>query len=260
MKSLFLLFLFFFLFPARSSETSPPEAQQLHAEVIKEYPHDETAYTQGLEFYESDLYESTGLYGQSSLRKVDETTGETLQKIDRDTTYFAEGITVAENKIYQLTWKSEKVFIQPLLGSDLKGPTTVLSYEGEGWGLCYDEHRYLIRSDGSDQLYFHERDTFKVSRSLEVTLDGKSLSKLNELECVNGFVWANIFESSTIVKIDSTTGQVLDVVDVSELVARHKKSPEKVLNGIAYNEQTGTFWITGKKWDTLYEVEFLPNS
>jgi glutaminyl-peptide cyclotransferase len=217
------------------------------------YPHDATAYTQGLLWHEGSLYESTGLYGQSSLRRVETTSGRVEKAIDLTADLFGEGLELVEDRLYQLTWREGVALEWSLEGFE---PVARYSYGGEGWGLCYASGR-LIRSDGSDHLFFHAPEDFSPRGSVAVRLRGEPVARLNELECAEGWVYANIYGSERIVRIDADTGRVDAVIDASGLV-----DPELaragVLNGIAYNAERRTFYLTGKHWSKLFEVVFLP--
>ena len=233
--------------------TANPES--LRVEVIGAMPHDQQAFTQGLLLHEGLLYESTGINGRSSLRAVDPVNGVVLRRRDLDQEYFAEGLARVGNELIQLTWQSETAFRYNLDDFSL---IEELSYEGEGWGLCYDgEH--LIRSDGTDKLFFHDPETFQVLREVSVTRRGQPQTGINELECVGGDLYANIFQSDMIVRIDLTTGIVLSEIDASGLLTESEQQSADVLNGIAYDPESGNFLITGKLWPRLFEVRFVPD-
>lgn len=223
------------------------------ADVVARYPHDSQAYTQGLEFVDGVLLESTGLTGQSTIRLVEPTTGEVLDSALLPNELYGEGATVVDDQIYQLTWKDEILLVHSL---DNLAEETRVSYSGEGWGLCATD-QHLIMSDGSDRLTFRHRQTFEQLGSVQVTSRGEPLSKLNELECVGDRVWANIWQSNLLVSIDPETGVVDGEVDLSPLVPDGvlAAGTDNVTNGIAYNRETGRFWLTGKRWPVMYEVE-----
>lgn len=228
----------------------------LMPEVLHTYPHDSGAYTQGLLLHEGVLYESAGKYGESRLRKVDLTTGETLQEVPVDPIFFAEGLALVEDKLIQLTWKEEVAFVYDL---DSFEQTGTLEYTGEGWGLCYDGEA-IYMSDGSSTLFVRDPETFELLDQIPVTVDGLAVEDLNELECVGETIYANVYLQNFIVEIEKATGQVTAVVDASNLLTSEESSAlqsGEVLNGIAYDPEKEVFYITGKHWPTLFEVQFV---
>ncbi len=222
--------------------------------MVATYPHDPEAFTQGLVFEDGRLFESTGLRGSSTLREVDLETGTVVRSIDLDDRYFGEGLELVDDRLIQLTWQSQTAFVHDRDTFELLG---TFEYPTEGWGLCRDGDR-LVMSDGSPELVFRDPDTFESAGSVTVTLDGQPVEGLNELECVDGDVWANVWLTDTIVRIDPGSGTVTGVVDASELEADRPADDSGVLNGIAYDEATGRLQVTGKLWSTVYEVEFVP--
>jgi glutaminyl-peptide cyclotransferase len=218
--------------------------------VIAETPHDPAAFTEGLVFDGPALYESTGQLGQSQLRELDPATGAVLRAAPLQPDLFGEGIAVVGDRIWQLTWQNgvalewDKASFTPL---------RQVPMNGEGWGLCYDGNR-LVRSDGTDRLRFHDPTSFAESGSVAVTYQGKPLTGLNELECVEGQVWANVFPTDQIVRIDPATGEVGAVVGV-RLFNDAGRSKDQVLNGIAY-AGAGEFLLTGKYWPAMFRVRF----
>lgn len=223
--------------------------------VVHTYPHDPDAFTQGLVCLDGQLLESTGLNGQSSLRRVDLATGRVLQQIRIPAHYFAEGMTVLGGKIYQLTWQSRKGFVYDLASFALEKE---FAYAGEGWGLTTDG-RSLILSDGTDQLRFLDPATLTVTRTVAVTRDGQPLRLLNELEFIRGEVYANIWQSHTVARIDPATGRVRGVIDFSGLLPAADRTPTTdVLNGIAYDAAADRLFVTGKHWPKLFEVRLTP--
>jgi glutaminyl-peptide cyclotransferase len=226
--------------------------ERLGVRVIRRYPHQRDAFTQGLVWHDGDLYESTGMSGHSSLRLVELETGTVLRRRDDDPTLFAEGLALAGDLLYQITWYDGRAFV--FRRADF-APIREHSYEGEGWGLCYDGAG-LVMSDGSDQLFFRDPETFAVRRAVRVTFEGKSMDRLNELECVAGEVWANVWLTDTIVRIDPRDGRVIAVVDASGLLTADERRGTDVLNGIAWMPERGHFLVTGKYWPWLFEVEF----
>lgn len=225
----------------------------LAPEVISVRPHDPQAFTQGLILYEGLIYESTGHYGESTLRAVDPQTGEVLRAADVPEAYFAEGLERVGDRLIQLTWKEEKAFVYDL---ETFAPVGVFDYEGEGWGLCYDGET-LFRSDGSAVIALHDPETFEVVAWGRVTLQGVPVERLNELECVGDYLYANVWQSDAILKIDKTNGNVVAIVDASGLLTPEEAAQSDVLNGIAYDPETDTFLITGKNWPKVFEVRFV---
>ena len=217
--------------------------------VVNSYPHDTAAFTQGLIYLDGHIYEGTGQRGASSLRKVDLESGDVLQQSNLDAQYFGEGITVFGDKIYQLTWTSGDVLIYDKESFALEN---TLSIAGEGWGLTHDG-THLIMSDGSSTLRYLDPETLEVVKSVTVTDGGIDVDRLNELEFINGEVWANVWKSPTIVRIDPESGVVNSRIDLSEI--NQQTGMDDVLNGIAYNSATDQIFVTGKNWNELYEIE-----
>ena len=223
-------------------------------QVLETYPHDAGAFTQGLLLENGHFYESTGLYGQSTLREVIPQTGEVLREVKVPSEYFAEGLTLVGNRLIQITWKAGEAFVYNL---DTFEQTGTFTYDGEGWGICYDGEN-LIMSDGSSTLTRRDPETFAVLGKTEVKLRGEPVTMLNELECVDGFVYANIWQSDKIVKI-ADSGQVVQEIDASNLLSsaeRAQLGPDAVLNGIAYDPEANTFYLTGKLWPKVLGVRF----
>jgi glutaminyl-peptide cyclotransferase len=231
-----------------------PDVVRLVPQVVATVPHDPTAFTQGLEEYEGVLLESTGQYGESDRRRVDLVTGEVLSRVPLPSDHFGEGLTVADGRLYQLTWQEGLAHVaDPETLEPLGEP---LAYTGEGWGLCFDgEH--LVMSDGSDRLRLRDPSTFELLWDVPVTRDGEPVPFLNELDCGRGLVWANVWLTTDIVAIDLDTGQVRAVVDASALVP-DGVGDDAILNGIARRPDGDTFWLTGKYWPVLYEVRLVP--
>lgn len=225
--------------------------------VINTYSHDPGAFTQGLLLYDGKLYESTGIKGRSTLRLVDLKSGEVIQSYSMPDKYFGEGITVVNGNIVQLTWRSGTGFVYNM--DDLK-PVGRFNYEGEGWGITSDD-KHLIMSDGSATLKFLDPHTFKVVGELEVHDKGRKVRMLNELEYVEGEIYANIFGADRIARIDPVTGRVTGWVDLSGLLTKEdKKKRVDVLNGIAYDKENKTLLVTGKLWPKLFEIEIIPSN
>lgn len=229
-----------------------PEA--LRVRVVERRPHDTSAFTQGLLWHESELYESTGLEGESTVRRVDLATGEVRQRIDLPGDFFAEGLALVGDRLFQITWQDGKAFVYDRRTFE---KVAEHSYEGEGWGLCWDGTD-LVMSDGSDRLFFRDPETFAVRRTVRVTKVGRPLRYLNELECVDGKVWANVWQRDEIVRIDPTSGVVEATVDASGLLTPEERRRTDVLNGIAWIPERRRFVITGKLWPWTFEVELIP--
>jgi glutamine cyclotransferase len=219
--------------------------------VLAKFPHDPAAFTQGLLYADGLFYESAGLYGQSTLRKVDPETGAVLLEKRLDAQYFAEGLALLEGKLYQLTWKENTGFIYD--PQDFRQLGT-FSYPTEGWGLTTDGSS-LILSDGSATLYFLDPQTLQTTRALQVNLDGAPLDRLNELEYIRGEIYANIWYKDLIARIDPASGEVVGVIDCGSLRdGEGAPAPNDVLNGIAYDARGDRLYITGKNWPWIYEV------
>jgi glutamine cyclotransferase len=220
-------------------------------EIVKVYPHDANAFTQGLVFRDGRFLESTGQEGQSSLRQVDLDSGQTLRKIDLAPQYFGEGITVLNNKIYQLTWQHHIGFVYDYSTFERLGD---FNYEGEGWGLTTDGQS-LILSDGSNRLRFFDPNSFRVIRTIAVTQNGRPVRQLNELEFINGEIYSNIWHDTRIVIINPQTGGVSGSIDCAGLLSQSGAHDEEaVLNGIAYDQASGRLFVTGKLWPKLFEI------
>lgn len=220
-------------------------------EVVREYPHDVTSYTQGLFFHDGQMYESTGVAGESTFRKVDMATGKPLRKLEFADRYFVEGSVVFGDSLYILTWHNNVAFVYDINTLEYR---STWSYPREGWGLTTDG-RSLIASDGSSTLYFMTPE-FKMERQVTVKLQGRPMRLLNELEYIDGKIWANVYTSDMILIIDPATGKVEATVDCSGLLPESLRKPDTdVLNGIAYNPADGKLYLTGKNWPRLYEVE-----
>lgn len=239
---------------AAAAASAPDAPQRLKVKVLSTRPHDPEAFTQGLVLDGTTMFESTGLNGKSSLREVDPQTGKVRRKVDVPAEYFAEGLALADGRLIQLTWKEEKAFVYDR--SDFR-KLSEFRYDGEGWGLCSDGTR-LVMSDGSDRLTFRDPKTFAVQSIVNVSLAGKPATELNELECVDGAVYANVWQTDDILRIDPKDGRVTAVIDASGLLTSEERQKTDVLNGIAWNPATKTFLITGKLWPRMFEVQFVP--
>ncbi len=226
----------------------------LEFEIINEYPHDINAYTQGLEFHNGELYESTGQYKKSSLRKVDYKTGKILQKVDLAPTHFGEGLTVLNNNIYQLTWREGIGFIyNPTDFTKIK--TFKYKKSNEGWGICNDGST-LYKSDGTEKIWRLNPNTLEEEDYIQIYTNTSKIKSVNELEWINGKIYANIYERNGIAIINPTNGEVEAVINCNSLRKKVTQHPQlNVLNGIAYNKNTNTLFVTGKNWDKLFEIK-----
>ena len=222
------------------------------ATVVNTFPHDSNAFTQGLVFADGQLYEGTGRNGQSSLRKVALDSGDILQRSNLNARYFGEGITIMNGKVYQLTWQTQLGFVYDLASFKVE---KTFFLPGEGWGITHDG-THLIVSDGTAFLRMLDPETLKEVSRVEVKMDGMPLDRLNELEYINGEVWANVWYTDAIVRIDPATGAVTGSVDLSDL--NEQRGTDDVLNGIAWDEQSGRLFVTGKLWSKLYEIKVEP--
>jgi glutamine cyclotransferase len=226
---------------------------RLHVSVVARRAHDRGSFTEGLVYASGHLYESAGLYGQSTLREVAPSSGTVLRSVALDPKYFGEGLALVGDRLIQLTWREHTALVYS--ASDFK-PSGTFTYTTEGWGLCDDGAR-LVMSDGTDILTFRDRTTFAAIGHVTVTNDGAPLTQINELECVDGAVYANVWQTNMIVRIDPSSGRVVAVIDASGLLTADEARGADVLNGIAYDSSTGDFWITGKNWPTLFVVRFV---
>jgi glutamine cyclotransferase len=229
----------------------PQPIPVFRATVVHTYPHDPNAFTQGLEYFGGYLYESTGRSGQSTIRKVTLTTGKVLQQRSLPSEYFGEGLTLFKGKIYQLTWLSKLGFIYDLQTFQPRGQ---FQYQYEGWGLTHDDTS-LIMSDGSNQLRYLDPATFAVTKTLDVYAGNEAVANLNELEYIEGVIFANIWHSPRIARIDPQSGQVLSWIDLASLSAKEQHGAEDVLNGIGYDSKTHRIFVTGKDWPELLEIK-----
>jgi glutamine cyclotransferase len=231
----------------------PPKGQvwQYTYEVVNTFPHDKTAFTQGLVFLDGKLLESTGLNGRSTLREVNLTNGQVLRQVPVPDRYFAEGLAVLGGKAYQLTWQAHEGFVYDEATFRLERDFT---YTGEGWGLATDGH-WLILSDGTAQIRFLDPDNFHVRRAIEVKLRGQPVSQLNELEYIQGEIFANVWKTDLVVRIDPASGAVTGVIDFAGLLPPADSGADTdVLNGIAYDSATDRLFVTGKLWPKLFQV------
>ena len=232
---------------------APRLAAPLDHAVVSRRPHDPEAFTQGLVLDPSGrLFESTGIFGRSSLREVDAEDGQVLRLRALPDERFGEGLALVGDRLIQLTWRNG---VATAWAADTFEPLATYAYDGEGWGLCHDGTR-LVMSDGTEQLTFRDPGTFAVTGGVAVTLDGAPLPALNELECVADAVWANVYRTDRIVRIDPASGSVTGVLDLDGIIEPRpdRKRPGAVLNGIAYDPVADTFLVTGKLWPELFEI------
>jgi glutaminyl-peptide cyclotransferase len=244
---------------ATTNNNTPPNAPVAkHGyQIVNIYPHDSGAFTQGLIFVDGKMYEGTGQEGRSSLREVDFQSGRVLKKVDVPEPFFAEGITLLNGKIYQLTWQHQIGFIY---NAQTLEKTGQFQYTGEGWGITNDGHS-LIMSDGSNRLRFLDPDSFRVTKTIAVTDGRTAVNELNELEYVNGEIYANIWHDQRIVTIDPQNGRVTGWIDLTGLLqpgAVHDE--EAVLNGIAFDQAGNRLFVTGKLWPQLFEIKLTRQS
>jgi len=222
-------------------------------DVVAEYPHDTESYTQGLFFHKGQMYETTGLHGKSTLRKVDVRTGKAIKKLDFDRKYFVEGSVVLKDNLYILTWDSKVAFVYDADSLEYK---STWSYPREGWGITTDG-KQLIASDGSATLFFMDGN-FALKRRLIVKYADRPVRWLNELEYIDGKIWANVYTTDEIVIIDPKDGRVEGVIDCRGLLPKSLYTKDTdVLNGIAYNPEDGRIYLTGKNWPKMYEIRLI---
>lgn len=239
---------------SRAEVAAPATAPVDRFRVVNAYPHDPAAYTQGLIYRDGFLFESTGLYGQSSLRKVTLGTGEIVQQHRLDSVYFAEGLAEWSGQLVQLTWRSNVAFVYDLSSFAV---TRTLLYPGEAWGLTRDRERFIL-SDGTAQLRFLEPETFREVRRVTVRDGGVPVPHLNELEYVRGEVYANVWHTDRIARISPESGRVVRWIDLGGLMSTgYRLDSEAVLNGIAYDDGTNRLFVTGKLWPRLFEIEVI---
>jgi glutaminyl-peptide cyclotransferase len=233
---------------ARSASAAPPEYTFT---VVRVFPHDTSAYTQGLVYRDGFLYEGTGRTGHSSLRKVRLETGEVMQRVDLNSEYFGEGIAILNDKVLQLTWKEETGFVYDLNNFHL---LRKFSYRGEGWGLATDGHQ-LFLSDGTSEIRVLDAETFHEKRRIKVHDGPAAVDQLNELEVVDGQIFANVWHTNRIARISPRTGDIVGWIDLTGLLSSvYRLDPEAVLNGIAYDPMRKRLFVTGKLWPSVFEI------
>ena len=248
MKLLYILLISFLV-----ASCGDKAVKEYKLEVVKTYPHDTESYTQGLFFHDGQMCESTGVKGKSTFRKVDLESGRALKRLDFDRSYFVEGSTIFAGNLYILTWESKVAFVYDAETLEYKSSW---KYPREGWGLTTDGN-HLIASDGSSTLYFMD-ENFALQRRVYVKFEDRPVRWLNELEYINGKIWANVYTTDEIVIINPKDGRVEGIIDCRGLLAKEKRTPmTDVLNGIAYNPKDGKIYLTGKNWPELYEVRLI---
>lgn len=226
------------------------------AAVVGDLPHDRTAFTQGLAFWQGRLFEGTGLYGESIIRELDPGSGRELRRAALDGKYFGEGITIWNGRLYQLTWREHRCLVHDAASFHRLDE---LAYEGEGWGLTNDGTS-LIMSDGSEWIRYRDPASFQVTRSIRVTLAGRPVQRLNELEYIHDEIWANVWYSDMILRISPGDGHVIAMLDASKILDRTARSSDAddILNGIAFDPASGNLLLTGKRWPAIYKVALPP--
>jgi glutamine cyclotransferase len=241
--------------PKDQDKPNPDAPKSISYSIINTYPHDTSSFTEGLLIYKGDMYESTGEKGRSKLLKVDLKTGKPLKSFNLDEKYFGEGIVIINDTIYQLTYQEKVGFMYSL--KDFKKLGEFKFASPEGWGMTTDG-KQIIASDGTSTLYFYEPGTFRLLKTQAVTEAGSFAFNVNELEYIDGYIYANQWQAPYIFKIDPATGQVVGKADLSEIANRVKTNYPftEYLNGIAYDAATKKIYITGKLWPELYEVQF----
>lgn len=236
---------------------APARTPTFAFDVVAEHPHDPLAFTQGLQWINGRLFESTGQVGASGIREVDLNSGRVIRSRDLSPPYFGEGIVILGDKLFQITWTSGKAFVY-----DWKtfAPTGEFTYEGEGWGLTTDGTS-LIMSNGTSTINWRDPATFAVQKSIDVTDNGTPVTQLNELEWVKGEIWANVWQSEQIARIDPATGRVTGWIDLTGILsARDRTGKEDVMNGIAYDADNDRYFVTGKLWSKLFEIRLKRRS
>ena len=236
-----------------TTEQTSVTAQQYDFRIVVKHPHSTESYTQGLEYVDGVMWEGTGREGKSRLQRIDLTTGKCDIVAELPKSEFGEGITHFGDRIYQLTWLSEKAYVYDLKGNIIK----TIPYKGEGWGITTDGTR-LFLSDGTSLIRQVNPETFATEGVISVTLNGSSLELINELEWIEGSIWANVYLTDYIVEIDPATGKIVGYADLAPLRELLKGNPEaEAMNGIAYNAATKHFYVTGKDWNRLFELEII---
>jgi len=223
--------------------------QQITAKVVSLLPHNTLHFTQGLEFYGNELFEGTGQYNESKVMKIDLSTGNIQKSVSIDPTCFGEGITIFNDKLYEITWKEQKCFVYNVQTLELE---KTINYVGEGWGLCNDG-KNIIMSDGSERIYFRNPNTFEIVKTIEIYDNVGPRINLNELEYIDGKIYANVWQENYILVIDPTLGKIERILNCASVIAQARGTGE-VLNGIAYNKSNKKLYLTGKNWNKIAEV------
>ena len=244
-----------------SFEVMAEKAPEVYSfEIINEYPHDKKAYTQGLEYYNGFLYETTGRRGQSSLRKVDIKTGKVLQKVELEKEYFGEGMTILNDKIYWLTWEAKKGFVYDLKTFKREKEFSY-NKSKEGWGLTNNGNE-LIKSDGTNKIWYLNSETLEEKRAIQIYTNKYAVNNLNELELIDGKIYANKYQQNAIVIINKNTGAIEGIANLKDLKKEMEKTQklvaqDEVLNGIAYDKENDRLFVTGKNWGKLFEIKLI---
>ena len=238
--------------PAATAVPAPIMSTTSTYEIVNAYPHDVRAFTEGLIFYRGEFYESTGLNGQSSLRRVKIETGVVLQKIELPPQYFGEGLTLFNDHLFQLTWQNQTGLVYDRATFKQVG---LFAYPMQGWGITHDGRRLII-SDGTPVLHFYDPAKLVETQRITVTLNGQPVAMLNELEYVRGEIYANVWQTNFIARIDPASGRVLGMIDLTGLLGpADRQQPVDVLNGIAYDSTTDRLFVTGKLWPKVFEIK-----
>ena len=242
--------------PAALAAQESATPQRLRIEILEEFPHHPDAFTQGLLWHDGMLFESTGGYGESTLRRVDHSTGKPERQLQLDDGLFGEGLARVGDQLIQLTYREGRALLWDLATFE---PVDEWRYTGEGWGLCHDG-RTLFMTDGTARIQLRDPATFALISHIEVTLDGSPVAAVNELECAEGWLYANVWQTDWILRIDPQSGDVVAVIDATPLRQRLglPAGGDEVLNGIAYDRASETFYLTGKYWPKTFRVEFIP--
>lgn len=239
-----------------TSNNTSNSVQSLTFQVLKQYPHDESFFTEGLEWHDSLMYEGTGLEGKSKLVKYQLKDGKMIKSLQLDKQYFGEGITILNNKIYQLTYTTQTVMVYDK--SSWK-KINQFNYEGEGWGLT-NNGKQIIMSNGSNKIVFRNPENFKIEKTIEVNDQNGALTNINELEYVQGYLYANVWQTNIIVKINAENGKVVAAADLTNILQQYVPNVDlntvDVLNGIAYDSSSKHFFVTGKLWPRIFEIQF----
>lgn len=250
--SVILLLVFIIFFNLTVLAVNLEQIPKLKYKVLNTHPHDPQAFTQGLEIYKDNLYEGTGLYGRSSLRKIKLASGKILKEINLNNNFFGEGITILNNKIYQLSWNENTAFVYDLNFNLIHK----FKYQGEGWGLTNDNTN-LIMSNGSKYLFFRNPKTFNIIKKIAVHNNNNEIKNINELEYLNGFVYANIWQTDYIIKINVDNGKIKSYLDLKNILNQDYDKKINVLNGIAYDKKNNSFLVTGKLWPKIFRIKII---